>query len=163
MVSMRHLFFLLLGVVLVCVLAGCRRLQRVAYYQSKQPDASGWRVDRPLLFLADSSTAPGLEPGQYHLYMVMRYRDSYPYSKLHLRLEYTSLARGVRLRDICVDMEHPSSNPGAKVKLNKGLIELIIPLGYDTVDQAWSLGVQQRMAPPPVTGINDIGIKMVKE
>lgn len=159
---MRNLFFLLLGVVLVCVLAGCQRLQRVSYYHSRQPDPSGWRVDRPLLFFADSATAPGLESGQYHLYMVMRYSNSYPYSKLHLRLEYTSLARGVRFRDICVDMEHPAFNSGAKVKLNKGLIELIIPLGYDFVDQGWSLGIQQRMAPPPVTGINDIGIKMVK-
>lgn len=163
MISMRHLFFLLLGIVLVCLLSGCRRLQRVAYYHSRHLDPAGWRCDRPIVFLADSATAPGLERGQYHLYMVMRYRESYPYSKLYLRLEFTSLARGVRTRDICVDMEHPASNPGAKVKLNKGLVELTIPLGYDTVDEGWTLGVQQRMTPPPVTGINDIGIKMVKE
>lgn len=160
---LRNLFFLILGIVLVAALSGCRKFQRVVYYRNMRPDPSGWRADIPLVFTADSATAPGLEPGQYHLYMVMRYREWYADSKLYLRLEHTSLMRGVRTREICVNMEHPSENPGAKVKLNKGLVELTMPIGYDYVDQAWTLSVQQRMSPPPIKGINDIGIKMVKE
>lgn len=161
--SLRNLFFLILGIVLVAALSGCRQFQRVAYYVTMRPDSSGWRADIPLVFTADSATAPGLEPGQYHLYMVIRYRDSYADSKLYLRLEHTSLARGVRTRQICVNMEHPKDNPGAKVKLNKGLVELTLPIGYDYVDSAWTLSVEQRMAGSPIKGINDIGIKMVKE
>ena len=99
---MRNLFFLMLGIVLVCLLASCRKFQRVVYYRTRQ-------------------------------------------------------------RDITLNMEYPASNPGAKVKLNKGLVEVVIPLGYDYVDQGWTLAVQQRMAPPPLTEIYDVGIKMIKE
>ena len=58
MISMRHLFFLLLGIVLVCLLSGCRRLQRVAYYHSQHLDPAGWRCDRPIVF----SPTPPLPP-----------------------------------------------------------------------------------------------------
>ena len=160
---MRNLFFLMLGIVLVCLLASCRKFQRVVYYRTLQPERSGWQSDVPLVFSADSTNAAGLEPGQCQLFMVMRYRETIPYSKLHLRLEFTSLMRGVRQRDITLNMEYPASNPGAKVKLNKGLVEVVIPLGYDYVDQGWTLAVQQRMAPPPLTEIYDVGIKMIKE
>ena len=57
MISMRHLFFLLLGIVLVCLLSGCRRLQRVAYYHSQHLDPAGWRCDR-----SSSSPTPPLPP-----------------------------------------------------------------------------------------------------
>lgn len=159
---LRNLFFLILGIALVAALSSCRRLQRVAYYRSMRPDPAGWQADVPLVFTADSASAPGLEPGQYQLFMVLRFRDDCPVGKLHLQLEHTSLMRGVRVRGLCVDLEHPAANPGADVRLNKGLIQLSIPLGHDYVDQGWSLSVQQRMVPPPVTGINDIGIKIVR-
>lgn len=161
--TIRHLLFLILGIVLVTALTSCRRLQKVAYYQTMRPDSSGWRADIPLVFVADSATAPGLDPGKYHLYMVIRYHDSFPCTRLYLRMEFTSLMHGVRSRDICIDMEHPASNPGAKVKLAKGLIQLSLPIGYDYVDQAWTLSLQQRMDINPLPGINDIGIKMVKQ
>lgn len=160
---LRNLFFLILGIVLVATLGSCRKLQRVAYYRTMRPDPSGWQSNVPLVFVADSANAPGLEPGRYQLYMVLRYGVNMPLKNLHLRLEHTSLMRGVYLSDLNINLESPASNVGAKVKLNKGLIQLSIPIGTDYVDQGWTLAVSQRMAPPPVTGINDLGIKMVKE
>lgn len=160
---LKNFFFLILAIALVTALTGCRKIKHVAYYHTLHPDPSGWRTDTPLVFTADSVTAPGLEAGQYKLYLVTRYRESFNQQKLYLRLEFTSLMHGVRTKEMMIDIDHPAANSGAQVKLNRGLIELMIPLGYDYVDQGWTLSVQQRMAPPPIVGINDIGIKMVKE
>lgn len=148
------------GVFIVAVLAGCGRLDSVAYSRFCAVDADDWPGQAMCAYrpaVADSL----VPPGYYKAYLVVRHRDSYPYGILRLRVATEALENQPEERVITIPMadgdgrwlgRHYKSLYERKVLISDSL----------EVSQGWQLVVTQEMNTPSLPGINDIGLILIK-
>lgn len=148
------------GVLVVAVLAGCGRLNSVAYSKFCAVDVDDWPEQAMCVYrpeVADSLVAPGY----YRAYLVVRHRDSYPYSTLRLRMASEALDDEPKERILTVPM---ADDAGRWLGRHyKSLYERKVLIADSLkVSPGWQLIITPEMNTPALPGINDIGLILIK-
>lgn len=148
-------------VLIVAALTGCGRLNSVVYSKFCAVDVDDWPALAMCVYrpeVADSLVAPGY----YRAYLVVRHRDSYPYSTLRLRMATESLDDEPGECVLTVPM---ADGDGRWLGRHyKSLYERkVLISGSLKVSPGWQLTITPEMNTPALPGINDIGLILVKQ